>query len=156
MFRWGAVVGAFCLLVLSLIFVYAADADAANVSGTPMLSKASQSALLTDDHPLLCEAVLTPTASEYIEVANPTSSFMILDDYYVSDDLGYALLPGQFGDGPAPPLFDSDFIAQLPSGAFITPEVMIVSPLMVLALRQHSDLRLTMSFMESIRILLTW
>ena len=73
----------------------------------------------TDDHLLISEAVVTPTASEFIEIANPTGSAIALDDYYLSDDADYALLPGAFGGGPAPNISSFDFIAQFPAGATI-------------------------------------
>ncbi|MCH8957332.1 lamin tail domain-containing protein, partial [candidate division KSB1 bacterium] len=73
----------------------------------------------SDDHLLISEAVVTPTASEFIEIANPTGSAIDLDDYYLSDDADYALLPGAFGAGPAPSISSSDFIVQFPSGATI-------------------------------------
>lgn len=73
----------------------------------------------TDDHLLICEAVLTPTTDEYIEIVNPTGAPVALDDYYLSDDADYALLPGASGDGPAPDISDFDFIAQFPPGSSI-------------------------------------
>ena len=54
-----------------------------------------------DDHLLLCEVVVTPTSDEYIEITNPTAATIMLDNYYLSDDADYALLPGAFGDGPS-------------------------------------------------------
>jgi hypothetical protein len=75
--------------------------------------------LAIDDHLLLCEAVVTPTASEFLEIANPTGSAVALDDYYLSDDDDYALLPGFFGAGPAPSIGGFDFIARFPAGASI-------------------------------------
>ena len=81
---------------------------------------------LTDDHLLLCEAVLTPTSDEFIEIANPTNSAVDLTDYYLSDDEDYALLPGQFGAGPAPVLDSSDFIARFPAGATIPAKGVLV------------------------------
>jgi hypothetical protein len=81
---------------------------------------------LTDDHLLLCEAVLTPTSDEFIEIANPTNSVVDLTDYYLSDDEDYALLPGQFGAGPAPVLDSSDFIARFPAGATIPAKGVLV------------------------------
>ena len=73
----------------------------------------------SDDHLLISEAVVTPTASEFIEIANPTGSAIDLTDYYLSDDEDYALLPGAFGAGPAPSIISSDFIVQFPAGATI-------------------------------------
>ena len=76
--------------------------------------------ILAQDHLLLTEAVLTPTAGEYIEIHNPTGSNVDLTNYYLSDDEDYALYPGTFGAGPAPSILSSDFIVQFPSGAIIT------------------------------------
>ena len=77
------------------------------------------SGLPVDDHLLLCEAVATPTPDEFIEIHNATGSAVALDNYYLSDDEDYALLPGASGDGPAPNIGSFDFIAQFPSGASI-------------------------------------
>ncbi|MDH3402392.1 MAG: lamin tail domain-containing protein [Acidobacteriota bacterium] len=79
-----------------------------------------------DDHLLLCEAVVTPTANEFVEIANPTAAAVALDDYYLSDDENYALLPGFFGAGPAPVIAASDFIARFPAGATIPPAGVVV------------------------------
>ena len=80
----------------------------------------------TDDHLVLCEAVLTPTSDEFIEIANPTGAMVSLDNYYLSDDADYALLPGAFGAGPAPSIGSSDFIAQFPPGSTIDPDEVLV------------------------------
>ncbi|MGH1366957.1 MAG: hypothetical protein ACRBF0_25585, partial [Calditrichia bacterium] len=68
----------------------------------------------TDDHLLLSEVVATPTAGEFIEIANPTASAVALDNYFLSDDEDYALVPGAAGAGPAPNIGGSDFVAQFP------------------------------------------
>ncbi len=79
------------------------------------------------DHLLLSEAVATPTTDEFIEIGNPTDQVIALDDYYLSDDMDYALLPGQFGDGPAPDVdATNDFIARFPAGATIAPGQIVV------------------------------
>lgn len=80
----------------------------------------------THDHLLLSEAVLTPTLGEFIEIANPTGSTVNLSNYYLSDDADYALLPGNFGAGPAPSIAASDFIVQFPPGSLIPPQGVIV------------------------------
>lgn len=74
---------------------------------------------LTDDHLFLCEAVVTPTSDEFIEIANPTGVAFDLTNYFLSDDEDYALLPGTYGAGPAPSISSSDFIVQFPPGASI-------------------------------------
>jgi len=75
--------------------------------------------IIAQDHLLLTEAVLTPTADEFIEIYNPTGAPVDLTNYYLSDDEDYALLPGAFGAGPPPNIGSSDFIAQFPPGAVI-------------------------------------
>jgi len=80
---------------------------------------APQTVQALDDHLLLCEVVLDPTDGEFIEIANPGSSAVNLDDYYLSDDEEYALLPGASGAGPAPSIHSSDFIVQFPAGTSI-------------------------------------
>ncbi|NRB79601.1 MAG: hypothetical protein HRU38_13200, partial [Saccharospirillaceae bacterium] len=84
-----------------------------------LLSLFSKSAFATDDHLLLCEVLVTPTESEFIEIVNPTAFPISLDNYYISDDEDYAYLPGKFGDGPTPSIGSSDFIAQFPPGSTI-------------------------------------
>ena len=92
----------------------------------PVVSAGPAQELLIDDHLLLCEAVLTPTSDEFIEIANPTGLVVDLTDYYLSDDENFALLPGQFGAGPAPVIFSSDFIGRFPAGASIAPGGVVV------------------------------
>jgi len=74
-----------------------------------------------DDHLLVSEAVLTPASSEYIEIFNPTSQTIQLDDYYLTDDASYAQLPA----GTQSISF-SDFIVRFPPGATIGPCQVIV------------------------------
>jgi hypothetical protein len=76
-------------------------------------------AFAISDHLLLSEAVVTPTAGEYIELYNPTAAPLVLGDIYLSDDEDYALYPGTFGGGPAPAISSSDFIVQFPAGAML-------------------------------------
>ena len=79
-----------------------------------------------DDHLVLCEVVVTPTSDEFIEITNPTGAAVSLDNYYLSDDEDYALLPGASGSGPAPSIAASDFIAQFPGGSSIAPMGVVV------------------------------
>ena len=82
----------------------------------------------TDDHLLLSEVVATPTAGEFIEIANPTASAVSLDNYFLSDDEDYALVPGASGSGPAPNIGSSDFVAQFPAGSSIPAgEVLVIA-----------------------------
>ncbi len=75
----------------------------------------------TDDHLLLCEAVVTPTASEFLEIVNPTAAAVGLDDFYLADDASYALLPAASGTGPTPSIGSSDFIVRFPAGSSLAP-----------------------------------
>lgn len=88
------------------------------VFGISLLALAAPS-LAVDDHLQLCEAVVTPTASEFLEIVNPTGAAVALDNYYLSDDEDYSLLAGASGAGPAPSIGSSDFIVQFPVGASI-------------------------------------
>ncbi|MEE8523228.1 MAG: hypothetical protein V3T72_04795, partial [Thermoanaerobaculia bacterium] len=91
-----------------------------------LLAAAPSSAI--DDHLILCEAAVTPTDDEFVEIANPTGGTIALDDYYLSDDEDYALLPGASGAGPAPVIADFDFIVRFPAGATIDPgEVQLIA-----------------------------
>jgi len=77
---------------------------------------------------LLSELMVTPTSDEFIEIYNPTGSPINLENYYLSDDEDYALLPGASGSGPAPTIGSSDFIAQFPTGISIAPgQVMVIA-----------------------------
>ena len=104
------IVTVLCLLILSLFY------------GSTRIVSA------VDDHLFLCEAVVTPTTDEYIEVHHPhtASGTIDLTNYYLSDDEDYALLPGAFGAGPAPGIGSTDFIVQFPPGASIIPGQTIV------------------------------
>jgi endonuclease I len=82
----------------------------------------SSSLLAIDDHLLLCEVALRPSGAEFIEIKNPSPTPVSLDNYYLSDTSEYALLPGQFGSGPAPAIGAFDFIARFPPGSSISPE----------------------------------
>lgn len=81
---------------------------------------------LADDHVLLTEVLIAPDASEFIELYNPTAQTVALDNYYLSDDQDYALLPGNFGGAPSPNIGSSDFIVRFPAGATIEPNGIIV------------------------------
>jgi hypothetical protein len=70
-------------------------------------------------HLLLSEVTLAPTAGEFVEIYNPGDQPVDLSNYYLADKADYALLPGLSGDGPAPVLSASDFIARFPAGVTI-------------------------------------
>ncbi len=80
------------------------------------------------DHLLLTEVVLTPTDGEYVEIANFTGAEVSLANYYLSDDMDYALLPGASGDGPVPDIGTSDFLVKFPDDAVImNGEVLVIA-----------------------------
>ena len=87
---------------------------------------AFNSVVLAQVHLLLTEAVVTPTTDEFIEIYNPTGAPVELTNYYLSDDEDYALYPGTFGNGPAPSIGSTDFIAQFPPGEMINPGQVVV------------------------------
>jgi hypothetical protein len=69
---------------------------------------------------ILTEVVLTPSGSEFVEIANPTSQAVALDNYYLTDSQKYPTLPS------AVPTVDStDVIARFPAGASIAPHAVI-------------------------------
>ena len=109
----------FFILIIALLAIVAVTLGLPGTLGAGPSPTLEPSVFSTDDHVLTSEAVVTPTASEFIEIANPTGAAIALADYYLSDDADYALLPGAFGTGPAPSISSSDFIVQFPPGASI-------------------------------------
>ena len=109
----------FFILIIALLAIVAVTLGLPGTLGAGPSPTLEPSVFSTDDHVLISEAVVTPTASEFIEIANPTGAAIALADYYLSDDADYALLPGAFGTGPAPSISSSDFIVQFPPGASI-------------------------------------
>jgi hypothetical protein len=63
---------------------------------------------------LLTEIVLAPSAGEFIEVMNPTTTDVSLADYYVTDSNGYFRLPTG-----VPAVDSGDFLARFPAAAII-------------------------------------
>jgi PKD domain-containing protein/Big-like domain-containing protein len=85
---------------------------------------------LTGNHLLISEVAprgagtgAVSDSSEYMEIANPTSSRVALDNYYVSDDFNYyQIVNGPYG---IPPI--ADFNLRFPPGTFLDPgEVLLV------------------------------
>lgn len=83
------------------------------------------------DHLLITEFAVTPTAGEFFEIYNPTSSIVDLTNYYVSDFVfagdptqNYWRLPDRalIPSGG----FANDFLAKFPDGAVIAPGQSIV------------------------------
>ena len=75
------------------------------------------------NHLLISELVVTPTAGEYIEIHNPTANAVLLTDYYLTDATYangnvyyYQIVVGGGGGGD-----NFDFHARFPDGASINP-----------------------------------
>lgn len=89
----------------------------------PMFILLSSGILFSQDHLVISEIVVTPTAGEFIEIYNPTSVSMDLTNYYITD--------GIFSGDPHPDYvnivdstdtpFGSDFLARFPAGSSIDP-----------------------------------
>jgi hypothetical protein len=99
------------------------DPDAANWPDAPPPPDARETADAPPPGPpthlLISEVTLRPDDAEFIEIYNPGDQSVDLSNYYLSDHRDYALLPGQFGGGPAPMFNTDDFIARFPVGATI-------------------------------------
>lgn len=70
--------------------------------------------------PLLSEICVTPTAGEFIEIHNPTSSSIALDDIYLCDLYGTAAtLPSFYPQITAGPVTNTsaDFLVRFPAGS---------------------------------------
>ncbi len=70
-------------------------------------------------HLLLSEVNVVPDLAAFIEIVNPTSQVVPLDNYLLSDDEDYALYAGWAGAGPEPSISLVDFIVRFPEGASI-------------------------------------
>jgi len=68
------------------------------------------------DHLLLSEISLAPDAGEFIEIYNPTSGTISLDNYYLADNAEYAMVPSGSTN-----VLSSDLIIQFPAGFSIAP-----------------------------------
>lgn len=74
------------------------------------------------NHLLISEFVVTPTAGEFLEIYNPTANAIPLDNYYLSDEVfnnnnNYInVVKGNFT------AFTSDFLVKFPSGTSIGPK----------------------------------
>lgn len=83
---------------------------------------ATAGSAVADDHLLLTEFVVTPTAGEYIEIINPTASPINLSGYYLADHAGYASLPAGTQSTAS-----SDFIVGFPNYTLGSCEVIIIA-----------------------------
>ncbi len=74
------------------------------------------------DHLLITEFVVTPTAGEFVEIHNPTANSLDLSNYYLTDEVfnnnnNYInVVKGNFT------AFTSDFMVKFPNGASIAPK----------------------------------
>lgn len=80
--------------------------------------------VFAQNHLLVSEFVVSPTAGEFIEIYNPTGSTIDLSDYYITDatnpDSGFYYYNIVIGDGTGGGLA-ADFHARFPAGAAIAP-----------------------------------
>jgi hypothetical protein len=73
------------------------------------------------NHLLLSEITLAPDSGEFIEIYNPTSNAISLDNYYLADNAEYDTLPSGTTNVTA-----SDFIVRFPAGYNIQPNQALV------------------------------
>jgi hypothetical protein len=78
-------------------------------------------------HLLLTEVKTQPSAAEFIEIFNPMTVEIPLDDYYLSDDPLYARV-AEFTPPAEPTVQNQDAILRFPAGAAIQPgQVLVVA-----------------------------
>ncbi|MBM4360188.1 MAG: lamin tail domain-containing protein [Deltaproteobacteria bacterium] len=70
-------------------------------------------------HLLLSEIVVGPTASEFIELYNPTATTVDLSNYYLADHSGYHKVTSTPSTGT------TDFVIRFPAGATIAPKTFV-------------------------------
>jgi hypothetical protein len=75
-------------------------------------------------HLLLTEVKSGPDPREFIEIFNPTCADVVLDDYYLSDDPGYPLLPSWGTPAPNPGSFDA--VLRFPPGSVLASNTALV------------------------------
>lgn len=79
------------------------------------------------DHLVISEVSVRNNNTEFIEIYNPTSAAVALDDYYISDDHEYYLLPSVIAGNDTLPNFSlTDFVARFPAGSSIPADGVIV------------------------------
>ncbi len=79
-----------------------------------LLSLFIPSLLSAQDHLLISEVTMAPSAGEFIEIYNPTANVIDLSNYYLSDNMGYATVPSGTVVVPS-----TDFLVKFPAGATI-------------------------------------
>ncbi len=88
-----------------------------------ILAMLTSSFLFAQDHIIVTEFVVTPTAGEFVEIYNPTDAAIDLSNYYITDatfaggeTYYYKIVEGNGGGGTF-----NDFNARFPDGATIAP-----------------------------------
>ena len=80
----------------------------------------------TADHLLISEVSVSPVGGEFIEIWNPTSAAVPLDNYYLSDNSTYFELAQGKPWMPITNNAGTDFLARFPAGATIAADAVIV------------------------------
>ncbi len=89
-----------------------------------LMSALASSGFAQNDHVLISEFVVTPTAGEFIEIFNPTSKAIDLSRYYLTDDVTsnnndyVKIVQG----AAALAVANFDFLVKFPEGAMIGPQ----------------------------------
>jgi hypothetical protein len=78
------------------------------------------------EHLLVSELAVGPDAAEFVEIWNPTSAPVALDDYYLSDNSTYVDLASGQPWMPTTGNPGTDFLARFPAGTTIAPDAVIV------------------------------
>lgn len=112
--------------------VTAAGSVAASAKQQPIVAQGSfpiggSRTLFLHDHLLISEVVTLPTASEYVEIFNPTGRVIDLSNYYLTDSTNNTTPPANYhlvptGAGFLPAL-TSDYMVRFPAGSSIAPGV---------------------------------
>lgn len=80
----------------------------------------------TADHLLITEISVSPIAGEFIEIWNPTSAAIPLDNYYLSDNSTYVDLAQGKAWTPITSNAGTDFLGRFPAGTSIAADQVIV------------------------------
>jgi cysteine-rich repeat protein len=90
--------------------------EACDDGNTLPFDSCSSTCRLPAPHLLLSEIVVGPTASEFIEIYNPTASTVDLSNYYLADYSGYHKVTS------TPTTGTTDFVIRFPANASIAPK----------------------------------
>jgi hypothetical protein len=77
-------------------------------------------------HLLLTEVKSAVSGTEFIEIYNPSTDVVALQNYYLADNAAYPEVPTATGSGPKPNVSNSDFIVRFPDLTTINPGEAIV------------------------------